>query len=148
MITLMLLGAVAHADAVGPPAEGCPAGARGTSDHGGQYCTTEPVCEDTCDDDRQCSSTSLCVLEEERTCGGNSSSNDDCTYTYIEVTGTCSGGGSCDVGTCVVADRCVEPKLGLGCTTTGAPSALVAGLGVLLLLGAGRSRRADPDSQS
>ncbi|MBX2804314.1 MAG: hypothetical protein KTR31_42020 [Myxococcales bacterium] len=113
---------LAHADAIGPDAEGCPTGARGTANHNGSFCIPEPTCDAGCDADRSCERTSLCILEEERPCGGMTTPGTECTYTHVEVTDTCSADGACAVGECVVADRCVEPSFGPRCATGVGPA--------------------------
>lgn len=125
MVTLLFwLSAGSYADVVGPDATGCPRGSVGTSNHGGAFCTPRPECTDECQDGERCASVGLCILEEERPCGGMTDPSKPCTYTHVEALGSCSEQGDCATGTCVVADRCMAAGCG-GCDASGAVGAWV-----------------------
>lgn len=132
----LLIGALtARADVVGPEPEDCPAGSIGTSNHSGAYCTPR-LCADSPCDDGVCETTGLCVLEEERQCGGMTTPGSPCTYTHREVFGTCEGDGDCSEGSCVIDEYCVDPSSKdseiCGCASTGGPTAVLL-LGLLPL---------------
>ena len=130
-MSLLLLCSLALADVVGPDPTNCPPGSRGTSNHSGPYCVPA-TCDNGCPDGESCTSTRLCILEEERPCGGMVDPGEPCTYTHIEATGACDDQSDCTgSATCVTADRCTAPSL-CGCSTLGPPS-LVLLLGLLPL---------------
>lgn len=136
----LLLSMRAHADAISPPPEDCPSGSIGTASHVGQWCTPHLCAEQPCGD-RTCETTGLCVLEEERDCGGQTGS--PCTFTYREAFGPCELDTDCTEGTCVTDDYCVEPAkadTGCGCSSAGGAS-MVFLLGLLPLAGARRRQR-------
>jgi hypothetical protein len=133
----------AHADAVGPLPEDCPSGSIGASSHAGNWCTPWLCEERDCELGTTCENTGLCVLEEERECGGQTS-GEPCTFTYREAFGPCETDDDCDQGRCVTDDYCVEPTppdeaSSCGCST-GAGASMVFLLGLLPLLGARRQR--------
>lgn len=140
MNLLVLLASISFADVVGPDATGCPRGSYGTSNHGGSFCTPSAECSagETCNDGESCQTVSLCILEEERPCGGMVTEKEKCTYTHREVFGRCSDQSDCDQGTCVTADRCVSASA-CGCAHGGPASALLL-LGLLPLW----ARRREP----
>lgn len=134
----VLAAPLAHADVVGPDATGCPYGSVGTSNHGGPYCVPQPECggtaDDACNNGTECNEVELCVLVEERPCGGMTTPGEECTYTHREAfePGANESCGT-DEGAFSRASRCVEPK---GCTTApmgalGASGALLLGLALL-----------------
>ena len=137
--TLVWFGA-AYADVVGPDAKSCPPGSVGSSNHGGPFCVPAE-CADGCRDGARCESTSLCVLEEERACGGMTTPTDPCTYTHIEAFDECQTDADCAQGTCVTADRCVEEGgLGIGCSNSSTAPSLAFGLAAVGLGLLGRRR--------
>lgn len=136
---LVVLGSLsARADAVPPPPEDCPPGALGQTGHDGPYCTPS-TCDGTCEEGRTCRSIGLCVVTEERPCGGMTTPGETCTYQHVEALGTCNDQADCTTGgECQIADRCVES--GCGCATGASPVAAVL-LGGLLPLAVARRRR-------
>jgi MYXO-CTERM domain-containing protein len=156
VILAALLSLPAHADVVNPPPEDCPSGAVGTAGHGGEWCTPDPCVDGQCALGTTCETTGLCVLEEERPCGGQSSGT-PCTFVYREAFGPCDDDGACDEGTCVTDEYCVDeagedtadgdtdtptsPDEGSGCScSTGAGASMVFLLGLLPLLWIRRQR--------
>lgn len=138
MLTLLLGTLSAHADAVPPPPEDCPAGAEGQTNHNGPYCTPT-TCDGTCQEGRTCRSAGLCVTSEERPCGGMTTPGETCTYTHVEALATCDEQSDCTAGgECVIEDRCVASG-GCGCSTGASPAAALV-LGVLPLALASRRR--------
>ncbi|MCA9489448.1 MAG: hypothetical protein KC621_05980 [Myxococcales bacterium] len=137
MLALILGTLSAHADAVPPPPEDCPAGAQGQTGHDGPFCTPT-TCDGTCEEGHTCRSAGLCVTSEERPCGGMTTPGETCTYERVEAHATCRDSSDCTLGECVIADRCVEDS-GCGCATGASPAAVVL-LGLLPLAIATRRR--------
>ena len=164
VLAALFLSVPAYADVVGPEPEDCPSGSIGTASHAGEWCMPWLCAERACELGTTCENTGLCVLEEERACGGDTSGT-PCTYTHREVFGPCETTDDCASGTCVTAEYCVEPappgndtsggdtsggdtasggtsdgSKGCSCST-GAGASMVFLLGLLPLLGARRRQR-------
>lgn len=142
--------AAAWADVV-TIAEDCPQGAEGAGNHSGPYCTPAPSCAagEACGAGLECRSTGLCVFEETRACGGMTTPGSSCTYLHVEATAACETDADCDVGSCVVEERCSEPagilggssSEGCGCGTGAAAPAALAGLALVGLWATRAARR-------
>jgi len=138
---VLLLLATALADVIGEPTIACPRGADAYMSHVLEYC--EPSrCGEGCDGD--CEPVGLCVEQQEKNCSSWDPVNSreaPCTTKVMVALGECESDSDCSAGRCMVEDRCVPqssfPKPAFcGCSTGFGPS----GLGVLLLLLAGRRR--------
>ncbi|MCA9490467.1 MAG: hypothetical protein KC621_11105 [Myxococcales bacterium] len=146
---LLLVAPIARADVVRPPTEPCTPGSRVSHSHSGSFCT--PASCDGCEG--ECRPVGLCVVEEDRPCGGRRAHRDpDCQFHAVIAKGACETDADCAAGSCVVADRCVqgappraipqpEPEAPTGtspqgsflCSTSTAAPALVFALGLLPL---------------
>ncbi|MCB9689837.1 MAG: hypothetical protein H6738_23375 [Alphaproteobacteria bacterium] len=151
MLLFLLVAPIARADVVRPPPEPCVPGSRVSHSHSGSFCT--PASCDGCEG--ECRPVGLCVVEEDRRCGGRSSHRDpECRFHAVIAKGACETDADCATGACVVADRCVpgappatppepaaEPEAPTGpspkgsflCSTSTAAPALVFVLGLLPL---------------
>ncbi len=135
---MLLLLATALADSLGAPTIICPRGADLHQSHVHEYC--EPSrCGEHCHGD--CEPLGLCVEQQEKACSDWDPKDEieaDCTKKVMVVLGECESDSDCSAGRCMVEDRCVPqssiPKPACGCSTGFGPS----GLGLLLLLLAGR----------
>lgn len=131
MLAFLMLPALA--DVVGPNPTDCPPGSIGTANHNGPYCTPS-TCENGCADGQECRTVGLCILEEERNCGGMQDPENPCTYTHVEATAACEGPTDCGGDTtCVMAERCVETAGTCGCDTASGPAAAMVLLGLVPL---------------
>lgn len=110
LLAALLVPRIAAADALPPPPEDCPPGARGTSSHSGPACLPIPCATDAdCrrnqpygDPPRVCRSTRLCIGEEVRT----NWRRPDASWKVTVARGDCSS--ACPAGTtCQEALRCV-----------------------------------------
>jgi hypothetical protein len=128
MIAMSLVISLARADVASEP-ESCPIGAEPVTAHA-PYCTPG-TCEGGCDAGDTCRSAGLCVIDEQRQCGGNASG--DCTYQHVEALSACSSQADCAAGTCVVADRCAPEVLAPGAAGCGCTSGWSAATGFMLL---------------
>lgn len=131
-LLVLWFAATSLADVVGPDATGCPRGSVGTSNHGGAYCTPAPECSAECQAGERCESVGLCVLEEERSCGGMIDPKYPCTYTHREALRTCRDQSDCATGTCEIAERCVAAGCGGCASPMGGAGWLLVGLVPLL----------------
>ncbi len=102
---LLLLGSLALADVVGPEPTSCPAGSIGRSNHSGSWCEATH-CDEDCPDGA-CREIGLCVDAREVGCGGMQPDTAE-PYTFLkeEALRRCRTDADCDVGSCVVEDRC------------------------------------------
>ncbi len=143
---LSICMSTAHADAVEGPPEDCPDGQVGTTDHIGPRCVPLECTDGTCDEG-PCTHAGMCVVEEERQCGGMTTPGSPCTFTFVEAFDLCDNDDDCSQGTCVVADYCLDTSSKSqgggacgGCTTGAAASAVwIAGM-LPLLFGLARRR--------
>lgn len=167
LLAALLVPRLAAADAVPPPPDNCPPGARGTTSHSGTACEPIPCATDAdCrqnqpygEPPRVCRSTRLCIGEEER----RNWRRNNATWKVSVARGDCSS--ACPAGTtCQEALRCVPdvaesrrediptrgPELhasgrrGRGCQcdlAAPAEGALPIGAGLLTAVGALAARR-------
>ena len=139
---MFLLLSVAMADVVGPGPTDCPAGSSPDAYHGGPFCAPQTCTDSVCPGGDSCEPAGLCVLVEERECGGLTDPENPCTFTHTEALGVCETSDDCagDIP-CVVENRCVPPQgaAGCGCSANTVLPAAVFGLGLLPLIG--RRRR-------
>lgn len=105
MVVLCALS-VAMADVVGPEPEDCPAGSVGAANHSGGFCRPAPC---GCTEGDACEPVPLCVLQEERPCGGMQDPEVPCTYIHVEAFGPCVRDLDCRTGRCITDDWCEEP---------------------------------------
>jgi len=106
LVTLLLLvPALAAADAVEGPPSSCPPGSSPSSAHTGPYCRQT----DDCTSDAACGGVETCepVMQciETRACGGRAPP-DAAPCTLRHVVGPCADDGACAVGTCQARDVC------------------------------------------
>jgi hypothetical protein len=145
LIGLTLWTATAHADVVDMPPEDCPPGSMGQTGHSGTWCEATACDGDGACEEGTCREYGLCVVVEERECGGQQPDTaEPCTFTVHEALGPCDEPSDCDRGTCEVVDRCVRGGAfgagGCGCAQV--PSGRVAfGVGLVALAGAAWARR-------
>ncbi|MBI4703966.1 MAG: hypothetical protein HY744_22895 [Deltaproteobacteria bacterium] len=152
-VALLVAPSQARADAVGPPPESCPAGARGETCHGGSYCAPASCSDGSpCQDGAQCRAAELCV--DKIDCRSGWTPPDAGPQYAATVAGSCAGGAACAKGSCQSVKVCVSSagavgrtlvEQGCGCRV-GPPElpsraawlALLAGAAVLAV---GRRRR-------
>ena len=159
LATTLASGGAARADVVSPPPETCPAFTRGSTCHGGPYCTPATCATtDECGVGFACRDVSLCVGPFDCTSGYG-------MFTSERSSGECAPGG-CGLGACTTRRVCApdpthdagvaadggtarHAKYGCGCSlpgggaTLGGLSLVIAALCGLALRG-GRGRRREP----
>jgi hypothetical protein len=113
---VLLLSALAWADAIGMPPDDCPNGSMASSSHCGEFCLPT-VCDPSapqCGEGESCEAqVGLCV---EKTMGHQSCGNVPLDYPdpmveRHDAKGTCSSNADCESGQeCLIAARCVKPS--------------------------------------
>ena len=150
VIGLAWIGAagVAYADAVPPPATGCPNGTVGATGHTGPYCAPASCTLDSdCREGTTCREEALCILPLQ--CGGLRPS-DAGLCTVDSVTALCEGAQACASGTCTTRRVCVASSVapsggcacGVGSAHAGLAPLFAAMLGITFLRRRARRSRA------
>ena len=118
MLVWWWFGALALADIVPDLPANCPAGSVGTTNHTGAYCTPDECEVDACGTGQACESTGLCVIREERPCGGLQDPNQPCTFSYVEAVSPCETQADCSNGAqCENEPVCIAPRA-CGCSSS------------------------------
>lgn len=156
---VLLLSALAWADAIDMPPDDCPNGSQGSSSHCGTFCfptvcdpaappstVGQPSSSLQCGEGESCEAqVGLCVEKSTgpATCGRMPEGIDNPQVERHDAKGTCSSNSDCESGQeCLIAARCVKPsRLGAICPFA---ASVPLGLGLLGLAAPFGRRKENP----
>ena len=140
MLVVVLFGALAHADVVGPEPSSCPSGSEPRANHFASYCAPTTCDVESSCPDGECRPIGLCIISQ----SGQYDMYEE-PVTWREASRTCDSDADCSDGAeCIVEERCAAA--GCGCRAVPRSGAALGLIGLLGLVGFVRRGRRSGDA--